>query len=296
MFKENFKGYLAWLSVCFFWGTTYLGIRIGVKDMPPALFAGYRHLTAGIIFFSFLMLRGYKPPKLKELWPIAVVGLALLGIANGLIVSAERWVPSGLTCIIIAALPFIFVGVEALPPARKRINWKVGIGLVIGLLGVVLIFTGDLQSLFNPDYQLGIIEIALGMLAWALGSIYSKTKRLSVSPLVNASVQMLIAGVVLIIFGYGIGEHITFHPGSDSFWALVYLIIFGSIVGYTSYIYALHHLPASLVATYSYVNPVIALFLGWLILDEKLDLTVIVSSAIILAGVIMVTRNTKQEH
>ncbi|HEX3074977.1 MAG TPA: EamA family transporter, partial [Ignavibacteriales bacterium] len=286
----------AWLSVCFFWGTTYLAIRIGVSDMPPALFAGFRHLTAGIIFFSFLMLRGYKPPKVKELWPIAVVGVALLAIANGLVVSAERWVPSGLTCILIATMPFAFVGIEALPPIKKRINIKIGIGLIIGLVGVVLIFLGDLQSLFNPDYRLGIFEILLGMFAWTLGSLYSKRKNLSVSPLVSASVQMMFAGTLLVVFGYGIGESITFHPGSDSFWALVYLIFFGSIVGYTSYIYALHHLPASLVATYSYVNPVIALILGWLILDEKLDLTIILSSAVILAGVVMVTRNTKQEH
>jgi drug/metabolite transporter (DMT)-like permease len=173
---------------------------------------------------------------------------------------------------------------------------KVAAGLVLGLIGVVLIFMGDLQSLFNPEYRLGILEIMIATIAWTLGSLYSKRNRLSVSPLMSASVQMIIAGIALIIFGTIAGESIHFSPGSDSFYALVYLIFFGSIVGFTSYIYALHHLPASLVATYSYVNPVIALLLGWLILDEKLDLTIILSSAVILAGVVIVTRNTKQEH
>lgn len=296
MNKSNFKGYLAWISVCFFWGTTYLAIRIGVADMPPALFAGFRHLTAGIILLPVLLIRGYKLPKLKELLPIAIIGLALLGIANGFVVSAERWVPSGLTCILIATMPFFFVGVEALPPLKKRINIKAGAGLVIGLIGVILIFMGDLQSLFNPGYRLGIFEIFIAIITWTLGSLYSKRNHLSISPLVSASIQMIIAGIALIIFGAVIGESIQFNPGSDSFYALVYLVFFGSIVGYTSYIYALHHLPASLVATYSYVNPVIALLLGWIILNEKLDLMIILSSAVILAGVVLVTRNTKQEH
>lgn len=260
--KEIVKAYWAWAAVSIIWGTTFLAIRIAVADLPPMLFAGTRWLIAGTILLVFLRLCGIRFPNLNEFLHLSVVGILLLGVSHGLVVVAEIWIPSGLASLLITTIPFWVVGIEVLLPGDPKFNLHTVLGLLFGITGVLLIFGGELDSLLNPEYFLGILILLAAVFVWAVGSVYSKYKKTDVAPLMGAAAQMLVAGFLQFILGMLLGEYEVFSFTQNSLLAFIYLIIFGSLISYTSYIYALKHLPVSFVTTYAYINPVIALFLG----------------------------------
>ena len=167
-------------------------------------------------------------------------------------------------------------------------------GILLGFIGIGIIFGGDVKNLFDRNHLIGVISLILAVIGWAVGSIYSKYKKINVHPLMSASVQMIIAGLILTILAAGLGEFNNLILTKDGLLAFLYLLIVGSLVGYASYIYAIAHLPVSFVSTYAYINPIIALFLGWLILNETISANIIIASAIILAGVILVKRGTEK--
>ncbi len=290
--EQNWKSYLALFSIYIIWGTTYLAIRVGVEDLPPVLFAGLRWIVAGPLFFVILILNKHKLPKKEDLIPLAIGGVLMLGIGNGLVVFAEQYVSSGLTALLITTVPFWFAGIDALMPDGKRINSKIIIGLTLGFAGVGLIFGGDLSKLFNSTYTAGVIGLMIAVFGWSLGTIYSKYKKVSVSPFMGAAIQMTIAGVLLTALGFIIGEGNSFVFTQESLYAYIYLVIVGSLLGYGSYAYAVAHLPISLVGTYAYVNPIIALFLGWLFLNEQLTIWILLASVVILVGVWFVKKGS----
>lgn len=276
---------LAWANVCLIWGTTYLVIRIGVSEMPPFLFAGIRWLIAGFVFTAVLRLKGTALPARRELGHLAVVGILLLGLGNGLVVFGEQWVASGPAALMITTTPLVMVALESLLPRRPRLNLAVAGGLLLGLAGVLLIFGVDLEALSDPGNRSGLLSLLGAVFFWSLGSLYSKYVRLAVHPFMGAAAQMIIAGAVLTLVGVAAGEIPRLHWETRGLWSLAYLVIIGSFVGYPSYIYAVAKLPLSFVSTYAYINPVIALFLGWLVLEEPLGLQVAGAAALILAGV-----------
>ena len=288
MDKPNIRAYLAWIAICIIWGTTYLFIRVGVETIPPMLFAGFRWLIAGIILITILRLNGKQLPKKEDLIPITIIGIALLGFGNGLVVVSEQWIESGLVALLITTTPFWMIGTESFLPNRPKLNWMIITGLIVGSLGVGLIFGGNLKYIFETKYLVGILCVLGAEIAWSLGSVYSKYKKVSVHPLMSASIQMLIVGSLQIILGGALGEFSNLHFTQSGMMSLSYLIIFGSIFGYGSYIYAIEHLPLSLVSTYAYVNPVIALVLGWIFLNEEMNLFIIIASVIIILGVVLV--------
>lgn len=290
MNKENWKAYAAWFNICAVWGTTYLAIRIGVADIPPMLFAGIRWLTAGTAIIIFLSLRKIKLPEKKDMLPLAVMGLLMLGFGNGLVVFAEQWIPSGLTALLITTTPFWMIAIEAFSTEGKKFNRTILIGLMLGLAGIFLIFGGDVKYLLIKENLIGVLSLLAAVFFWSLGTVYSKYKKLSAAPLMGASIQMLSAGTVQFILSIFLGEFSQVHFSIESTSALLYLITFGSILGYGSYIYAIAHLPLSLISTYAYINPVIAIFLGWLVLDEEFSLLIILAAVIILIGVAIVKR------
>jgi drug/metabolite transporter (DMT)-like permease len=292
MLSEHAKAIIAWVNVCVLWGTTYLAIRIGVEHLPPMLFAGIRWVTAGAVFVAVLKWRGTPLPGPGDLIHLAVVGLALLGFANGLVVWAEQWIPSGLTALLLTTMPFVSAGLEAMVPKGQRLNATTLAGLVLGLAGVCLIFREDIQYLTDRDNLAGILGLAGAVFFWTLGSLYSKHVKIEVAPLMGAAVQMLIAGVFLSLFGVSIGELPRLEFEINGVLSLAYLVVFGSLLGYSSYIYALAKLPLSFVSTFAYINPVIALVLGWAVLDEKLNLQIAVAAAVVMAGVFLVKRGT----
>lgn len=291
---ENTKAIIAWLNVCVIWGTTYLVIRIGVGHMPPMLFAGIRWVIAGVIFITVLKWQGKSLPKAKELVHLAAVGLALIGFGNGLVVFAEQWIPSGLAALLITTVPFFMVGMESFLPKGPRLNATILTGLIMGLIGGLLIFGEDVKYLADPNNLVGVLGLLGAVFFWSIGSLYSKYVKVDVHPLMGASVQMLIAGIVLSVVGILIGELPRLNFEIIGLLSLAYLVIVGSLVGYCSYIYAIAKLPLSLISTYAYINPVIALFLGWVILDEKLNFQIAIAAAVIIAGVFIVKQGTSR--
>ncbi|MFZ5351295.1 MAG: EamA family transporter [Bacillota bacterium] len=290
MNRDNTKVLLAYLAVCIIWGSTYLAIRIGVEDFPPFLFAGIRFLTAGSIMFVYAKLRKLDfPTDKKEIAKISIVGLLLLLCGNGLVVYAEQWVHSGIASLIIASIPLYMALIDLFIFKGSRLQLRGWLGLIIGFCGVGwLVMADDLSGAIDA---LGAILLLIACFCWALGSVFSKTFKKHGSIISQIAIEMLAGGAGLAIVGLIRGELSSISFTAKSTGALLYLIVFGSIIAYSSYVYILQKWPAAKAGTYAYINPVIAVVLGALILDEKLSISVVFSTVIILAGVFIVQKS-----
>jgi drug/metabolite transporter (DMT)-like permease len=287
--REKIFAYGSWIAVCFFWGTTYLGIRIGLETLPPALLAAMRFFAAGTVLFVVMRASGARLPRGREWVDQAVIGLLLLGVGNGIVVWSEQWLPSGLAALMIATSPFWVTGMERAFKDGAPVTARIVTGLLIGFSGmVILVWPSLFGSQVNIYFVLGIIAIQIGCFAWTGGSIYAKHHPSDLKPMMSAAIQMLIAGVALGLLGTVAGEWPRVHFSARSLGALIYLIVFGSLVAYSAYLYAIQKLPLSLVTMYSYINPVIAVVLGWALLAEPLGWRVALATAIILGGVALV--------
>ncbi|MBV9211880.1 MAG: EamA family transporter, partial [Acidobacteria bacterium] len=206
--REKFAAYGSWAAVCFLWGTTYLGIRVGLETLPPMLFAGLRFLTAGLVLFTFVyFIKGMRLPQGREWLSQAIVGLTLLGVGNGLVVLAEQWIPSGAAALLVATSPFWVVGLERVLRDGERTNRRAMLGLLIGFGGLILLVAPNLfGSTLNGYYLLGAMAVQVGCASWSAGSVYSKHHQTSLSPFMAAAVQMLIAGVALTLLGTLLGD------------------------------------------------------------------------------------------
>ena len=281
---------LAYLSVFIIWGSTYLAIRIGVKDIPPALFAGLRFLVAGGVMLLYGKLSSRRlPPSLAEYRTHLIVGILLLVGGNGMVVWSEQWVHSGLAAVIIGAVPLFMSSIDALVPGGHRLSSVGWIGILVGFGGVVMLvspsFSGNGEAEINP---MGVLGLLFASLSWSAGSIYSKRQAVGGDVFMNTAVQMFSGGMVLMMIAFATGETEMGGMSQDGFVALLYLIVFGSIIGYTAYTYLLHHVPPAKAATYAYVNPIVAILLGALILSEPLEMRTLLSTVVILAGVAIV--------
>jgi drug/metabolite transporter (DMT)-like permease len=283
---------LNFASVYLLWGSTYLAIRVGVQDLPPALMAGSRFLVAGALMLPWLLARGVPLPPRSMWWPIALTGILLLCGGNWLVTWSELTVPSGTAAVIIANLPFFMAGLEALRPDGERLAPVGVLGLLVGFAGMLVLTWPKIAALDLAAGGIGSLrgELALlgANLCWAAGSIYSKHRVRGVAPLMAVALEMLCAGAALILAGLALGEAGRFHLTPRAFWAVAWLVVAGSILGYSSYIWLLNHVPAAKVSTYAYVNPIIAVLLGWIFLDEALDWRIAAGTAIILGGVAVV--------
>lgn len=288
--KKKDYGLLAYILVCIIWGSTYLAIRVGVQSMPPFLFAGIRFIIAGSIILLYSYLKKLEFPKgIKEYWKISVVGLFLLSIGNSLVVVAEMRVNSSTAALLLALIPIFIAILEQFIPEGSRISLSGWLGMFIGFAGVgILSFSGGGE--FDTD-AFGIMLLLLACLAWAVGSIYSKRTVFTGSIVAQIGVQMLAGGLAQTFMGLILGEVSKLKYDPSGVAAMLYLIFVGSLVGYTSYIYLISVWPVSKAGTYAYVNPVVAMFLGWLILHEPVTSRMIISAIMILAGVVIVQRS-----
>jgi drug/metabolite transporter (DMT)-like permease len=283
---------LAFALVYLVWGSTYLAIRIGIESFPPLLLAGTRHLLTGLILYPIIRWKtGVRPTPAH--WRISfITGFLLLFIGNGGVCVAERTVPSGVTALLVATVSLWMVLVDWLRPGGHRPSHRVLAGLVLGFAGMALLVgPKNLGGSARVDpYGVGLLLIA--SLAWASGSVYSKhAGGLTGSPLLGTAMQSLAGGVSLWIAGALTGEISALHLASISLrsWlAVAYLVVFGSMVGFTAYVYILKKSTATRVATYAFVNPVVALFLGWLFVGEALTVRTIAAAAVILTAVLLV--------
>ena len=281
--------------MCLIWGTTYLAIRISLETIPPLLMAAMRYTSAGVILLAALRLRGETLPGPKA-WPhLIVLGVLLLGFGNGGVVWAEQTVPSGLTAVLVATSPFWMVGFDALMPEGQRITWRRALGLVIGFVGIVMLVWPELRFDGGGRAFLGgVVAAQIACIGWAIGSSYSRRRgrghAREENVLATAAFEMLFGGIALFIVSLALHEtaRVTFTPRTTG--ALLYLIFAGAIGGFSAYAYALKHLPVATVSLYAYVNPIIAVVLGTLVLKEPFSARMIVAAVVVLAGVAIVRR------
>ncbi|MGE5627457.1 MAG: EamA family transporter [Solirubrobacterales bacterium] len=290
--NENRKVILAYIAVCILWGSTYLAIRVGVGELPPTIFAGVRFLIAGSLMFCFASFKGLSMPKnISEVIKISIVGFLLLTCGNGSIVWAETHISSGMASLMIAVGPLFTAIIEWIIPGGAKMNKMGWLGLFIGFSGVaVLVFT-DLSSSSMDVF--GVTMAIISSLTWSLGSIYSKKVFTNASTVTIIAIQMLAGGLFLSIIGSFMGELSILHISPKGIMSILYLIIFGSLIGYSCYIYILEKWPAAKAATYAYVNPPVAVILGVIFLGEKITLKIVIASIIILSGVILVQTSKK---
>jgi drug/metabolite transporter (DMT)-like permease len=291
------RAYLAWIAVCLIWGTTYLAIRISLESIPPLLMAAMRWIVAGSLLIALLKLRGERMPHRRE-WPtLTLLGVLLLGFGNGAVVWAEQTVPSGLTAVLVATSPFWMVGIDAMMPDGDGLTLRRTFGLIVGFTGIVMlvwpeIHVGDGGRAFLG----GVVAAQVACVGWAVGSSYSRMRgrghAKEENVLATAAFEMLFGGMVLLVVALAIGEwsRLSFTPRSGG--ALLYLIFVGAIGGFSAYAYALKHLPVATVSLYAYVNPIIAVVLGTLILAEPFNARMAIAAAVVLAGMLLVRDTT----
>ncbi len=291
--KENApprSAYVAWIAVCLIWGTTYLGIRVALEAVPPALMGGIRWTIAGILLAGVALGRGERLPG-PALWPpLALQGLLMLGFGNGFVNWAEQYVPSGLAAVTLATSPFWMSGVEALRSDGERLSRGALSGLILGFTGILVLVWPDLHfgDAAGLQFVLGVIALQVACLGWAIGSSYSKRHPHGSSVFAATAVQMLLSGLMMLAAGTLMGEWPRVHLEGRGLWALGYLVFVGSIGGFVSYIYALQHLPVATVSLYAYANPLIAVVLGALILHEPFTMRTVVSMSIVFAAMTLV--------
>jgi drug/metabolite transporter (DMT)-like permease len=290
--KSNAAAYLALVLVSIFWGTTYLAARIGVQYMHGISLAGIRQTVAGILLTGFFLLRGYKLPDKGILGRLFIIGTLMLCGSNGLMTWAMSYIPSGLGAIIGATVPIWITIFSFFLVARSKFSWQLIVGIILGFAGVAGIFYDYFAELMNPEFRFGIILIMVACVLWGLGSVLTAKWAMDINPLYGAGYQMIFSGIVMLLITVLMGEHITASNFTSELWgSLLYLIFFGSIIGYSSYIFALNRLPPSLVSVYAYINPVVALLLGWIWFHERLNWNMALFSIVILLGVYLVNRS-----
>lgn len=290
MKHEKGLAYLAFATVCFVWGTTYLAIRVAIETLPVFLFPGLRFTIAGVILMTIrLILKDPLPRTVAEWGNLALIGILMIGVGNVAVVWAEHSVTSGFAALLVATAPFWMAFMETFRATGERVTARTVIGMAVGFAGVVILVFPELTgSKFDLRFLLGVLALQAGTIAWNFGSIRSKYHAPKTSPLMSAALQMILGGGIVAIVGLAKGEAAQFHFNGRTLAAFLYLIVFGSIIAYGSYVFALSHLKTSTVSLYAYVNPAVAVFLGWLILDEPLGWNAIAAMLVIFAGMALV--------
>jgi drug/metabolite transporter (DMT)-like permease len=288
---SQFLAYVALGAVCFFWGTTYLAIRMALESVPPLMLVSLRFMASGTVLLIAAFFVKAHFPSGKELFYTALFGVIIIGLGNGCVAFAELWIPSGLAALFITTTPFWMIGIEALIPGGARLHGPTLFGMLVGFGGTLLLVapTAIQQGLSGPIVQ-GFLLLQFGCCGWAFGSILQRRHNTTAHPVVSGAVQQLATGLTLL----GPALLTRTHPipwTGRSIGAVIYLICFGSVIGYSAYLYALDQLPVSIISIYNYINPIVALFLGWLIYREPVGIREVAAMLVIFLGVTLVKRS-----
>jgi drug/metabolite transporter (DMT)-like permease len=282
----------AFFAIYVIWGSTYLAIRFAVEGLPPLLMMGARHLTAGALLLGFLFVRGEKTPG-RAAWSAALIGgvLQFLG-GHGLLAWAEVRVSSGLAALLIAAEPLVMVVLARLA-GQERLSARTLGALALGMAGVAVLFETGAQQ----GSVWGAAAVLIAGLLWSVGAIYARGVRSGTSTAMFAGMQMLLGGILLLLVGGAAGERVHVADVSTrSLVALVYLILFGSLAAFSAYTWLMQVTTAARVTTHCYVNPIVAVFLGWALAGERVTTNMLVGTAIVIASVVLVTMSKKEER
>lgn len=293
--KMKTKIWIALLALYIVWGSTYLAIRFTVETIPPFLSAGIRFLISGVILFLWQRGAGQSMPTRKQWISLFIIGNLLLLGGNGLVAWAEQTIPSGIAALVIGSSPLFLVVAEAVRPGGVKPNWQAIVGLLVGFAGIfILIGPAEISGSATKLDSFGIAALLAATIFWAIGSVYSKHAELPKSTLMSTGGQMLMGSIGLFAVSLATGELNSFDPAgvtTKSILGLVYLILIGSLIGFVSYGWLLQNAPISLVSTYAYVNPIVAVFLGNLIASEPLEPRIWLAAAIIVGSVIFINRS-----
>jgi drug/metabolite transporter (DMT)-like permease len=291
--QQRFAVILAFGLVYFFWGSTYLAIDIAVERIPPALMCGVRFLIAGVFMLAFCWWRGrnirYNAHQMARM---AAVGVLLLMGGNLTLSYAEQHIGTGLAALLLASTPLFFLVLDTLLLGDHHVPPRGKIGLALGAVGMTVLLWPDLTTTgaFGRVQLWSALSLLFGSLSWALGSVLAKKwKSPDVDPFSATAWQMIAAGLANLLFAFAVGDPARVVWTRRGVGAVLYLVVCGSWIGYTAYIWLLGHVPTSKVSTYAYVNPVVAVFLGWLVLHERVDGYILAGSAVVVASVVLVT-------
>jgi drug/metabolite transporter (DMT)-like permease len=292
--RDQLLAYLALVTICIVWGTTFLVMRIGVVHFPPFLFVIIRQVLAGALLLGYLtLIAKEKLPSMKAIGVQAVAGFFLISLGNGLVGWAEVHIPSGLAAIICSMVPMVVILINLnLSTNQDKPSWIIVVGTILGFGGIVLIFREHLEQLANVHYALGITLTLISVVSWAGASVWLKRYKSQSSPFMNAGLQMFFGAIWLIPFTLIFDNWKGVHIGGEVLFALAYLIVIGSLVGYGCYAYVLGKLPITTVSLYAYINPIVAVLLGWFVLDEHVNGTILFAMMITVSGIVIVTRGT----
>ena len=294
--RETLYLILAFAAIYLIWGSTYLAIKYAIETIPSFIMAAVRFLVAGTVLYLVGRLsKGYERPRPEHWKTSLIVGTLLLGVGNGGVVVAEHYLSSSLTALLIATNPFWVVLISWLFMRKGRPHGKVFVGLLVGFIGVALLIAGRGDGAGQTQW-IGIGLIVFATIGWATGSLYGSQAPVAKGLFLSAGMQMLAGGVVLLLVSLVAGEWATFDPRAvsrESWYALLYLIVVGAIVAYTAYSWLIQNAAPSAVSTYAYVNPVIAVILGWLIAGESVTGQMLLGAAAIIGSVVLITATRK---
>jgi drug/metabolite transporter (DMT)-like permease len=291
------KTLLAFAIIYFVWGSTFLGIRIGVHEVPPLVFAGMRFFTAGVVLYGWMRAKGTPSPTRSEWISLSAIALLIFVMDYGLLFWAEQRVPSGIAAVMLATIPAFMALSEIIFLRTQRLTVRLAVALLVGMGGVGVLISHSVSFGDAPVDTSGAIALGVASVSWSLAAVLSRKLRLPESKVMSSGAQMLSGGFMLILTAALFGEFKGFHLSSVSkgaWLALVYLIVAGSIVGFTAYVWLLHHESPTKVGTYAYVNPVVAVLIGYFLGGEALGARTMVGTLLVLVSVVVITTTPKK--
>lgn len=296
--STQLKAYLALLYICIIWGTTFLVIRIGITHYPPLLFAGVRQVLAGAILIPMALSAGRKADWTKaNVLRQMLIGFLMLTVGNGGVTWAELYIPSGIAALLCALMPIVAVLLNLASSSREKLNTSIVSGMLLGVAGVALIFRQSLADLANPRYLGGMIVTILGTSGWALGSTISKRHSSAINPLFNSGLQLAFGGVFMLLLSPLTDDYSNIDVfNTDGLLALAYLVLLGSVIAYSAYMFALKNLPVGIATIYAYINPLIAVVAGYFFLSEPLNVYIALAFVAIVSSVFIVNSGYRKQQ
>lgn len=293
----TWKTLLAFAIIYFVWGSTFLAIRIGVHEVPPFLLASMRFLAAGIVLYVWMLARGERSPTPRQWSSVLIIAFLIFVLDYGLVFWAEQTVPSGLTAVMLATIPAFMALSEIIFLRTQRLTVRLAVALLIGLAGVAVLVSRSLKLGGAPVATAGAVALIIAAMGWSVASALSRKLPLPESKVMSSGAQMFSGGVLLALVSAALGEFRNFHPAAvlrAAWLSLLYLIVAGSIIAFTAYVWLIHHESPTKVGTYAYVNPVIAVLLGYFFAGESLGLRTILGTLFVLISVIVITTTPRR--
>ncbi len=291
MTSKTYKTLLAFAIIYLVWGSTFLAIRVGVREVPPFLLAAMRFLIAGLVLYGFMLARGERSPSAREWLSAFLLAVLIFVMDYGLLFWAEQRVPSGIAAVMMATIPVFMTLSEILILRSMRLSLRLVLALLVGIAGVVVLLSRSLSLGGAPVDAAGAVALLVASMSWSVSSSLSRKLPLPAAKTMSSGIQMLAGGILLTLTSLAVGEFGRFHPAavSRAAWlSLAYLIVAGSIVGFTAYVWLIHHESPTRVGTYAYVNPVVAVLVGYFFGGESLGLRTVAGTLCVLVSVVVI--------